>query len=227
VCKADFCWICLGDWNDHGTSTGGYYNCNRWKSGGDGKEGDSVSKAKRELERYLHYYKRYANHESAGKFATEQRESAERRMVEMQKNGSLGWVDVQFILQAVEQLIDCRRVLKNTYIHAYYLPDGAKKELFEYLQSMLEKNTERLSELSEQEVEKMDRAEVINYTRVTGKFLSNLLEQVDSEGIGIDNDAVAPMADVATSSSSSSSSSSFSAAGVAAAASRPKRALRK
>ena len=28
-CKFDFCWICLQDWKEHGSNTGGYYKCNR------------------------------------------------------------------------------------------------------------------------------------------------------------------------------------------------------
>ncbi len=27
VCKADFCWVCLGPWEPHGSS---WYNCNRY-----------------------------------------------------------------------------------------------------------------------------------------------------------------------------------------------------
>ena len=26
-CKADFCWVCLGPWEPHGSS---WYNCNRY-----------------------------------------------------------------------------------------------------------------------------------------------------------------------------------------------------
>ncbi len=28
-CKYEFCWLCSGDWKEHGERTGGYYNCNR------------------------------------------------------------------------------------------------------------------------------------------------------------------------------------------------------
>ncbi|GBG26191.1 E3 ubiquitin-protein ligase dbl4 [Hondaea fermentalgiana] len=209
MCRHDFCWICLQPWSEHGTTTGGYYNCNKFEGGtSDGNE-DTAARAKKELDRYLHYYKRFATHQQAGKFATEQRKQAEQRMIDMQsKDQEQSWVDVQFLQQAVEQLIECRRVLMYTYAFAYFLPDGAKKELFEYNQSMLERNTEHLSELSELELGMMNRSEVINYTRVTGKFLRSLLEQVESEGLSMElpRDGTAP-----SSSSSSSSSSSLSA----------------
>eukprot|EP00479_Gromia_sphaerica_P013199 TRINITY_DN7260_c0_g1_i1.p1 TRINITY_DN7260_c0_g1~~TRINITY_DN7260_c0_g1_i1.p1 ORF type:complete len:350 (+),score=65.07 TRINITY_DN7260_c0_g1_i1:131-1180(+) len=27
-CRFEFCWLCKGDWKDHGSATGGYYKCN-------------------------------------------------------------------------------------------------------------------------------------------------------------------------------------------------------
>jgi len=30
-CGHHFCWLCLGDWKQHGTETGGFYNCNKFK----------------------------------------------------------------------------------------------------------------------------------------------------------------------------------------------------
>ena len=39
VCNHEFCWMCLGDWKDHGHGTGGFYKCNKYdqmmKEGGD------------------------------------------------------------------------------------------------------------------------------------------------------------------------------------------------
>ena len=181
-CKFEFCWICLGEWKLHGSNSGGYYKCNRY----DNKNVDGASdaaKAKAELDRYLHYYQRYANHAEAGKFAEKKRENNEKRMVELQESSAgSSWIDVQFLKQATEQLIECRRVLKYTYVFAYYLPQGKEKNLFEYLQENLEKNTEHLTELSETTLDLMDRAAVINYTRVTEQFLINLIAGVE-EGL--------------------------------------------
>ena len=43
----DFCWLCLGDWKGHNSSTGGYYKCNKF---GDLKEDNKLKKdAKFEL----------------------------------------------------------------------------------------------------------------------------------------------------------------------------------
>jgi len=31
LCTHEFCWLCLGDWAEHGQKTGGYYQCNKYE----------------------------------------------------------------------------------------------------------------------------------------------------------------------------------------------------
>ena len=126
-CKHEFCWICMGDWKDHGSNTGGYYKCNKFDSE-DGAENTSdmsdAGKAKRELDRYLHFYSRYHAHSEAQKFALKQLKATELRMVQLQESSSdqnTRWSDVEFLKTANEQLVECRRVLKYTYVFAYYM----------------------------------------------------------------------------------------------------------
>lgn len=181
ACKHDFCWICMEPWEGHGNHTGGYYKCNKYDP--KKKPATSAEEAKAELDRYLHYYQRYHNHDQSKRFAFKQREQTEKRMTELQETAGkkITWMDVQFLKAATDQVYDCRRVLKYTYAFGYFLKtDGPEKDLFEYLQQELEKNTEHLSELSERPLDKLDRQEVVNYTRVTNKFLKNLLDGVSS-----------------------------------------------
>jgi ariadne-1 len=109
MCRFEFCWICMGDWAQHGQNTGGYYKCNKYDP--TVTADSTVERAKAELDRYLHYYQRYHGHDSALKFASKQREEAEVRMTHLQEAEKSAWIDVQFIKQAVEQVrrsaIDC------------------------------------------------------------------------------------------------------------------------
>jgi ariadne-1 len=82
----------------------------------------------------------------------------------------------------MDQVFELRQVLQFTYVFAYYLEDAHEKLLFEFLQQQLEQSTEKLSELSESPLEKIDRALVVNYTRVTQQFMCNLLNGVE-EGL--------------------------------------------
>ena len=178
-CRFEFCWTCLGPWAEHGQSTGGYYKCNKFKASSSEEMagmGDAA-KAKAELDKYLFYYQRYMNHEQAGRFAAKHREAAAKRMEELQAtSATASWSDVTFLEDATLALLECRRTLKYTYVMGYYMKEGAEKRLFEHLQEHLEQSTEHLAELTEAPLEKMDRAQVLNYASVTQRFLKNLLE---------------------------------------------------
>jgi hypothetical protein len=56
--------------------------------------------------------------------------------------------------------VQCRRVLKYTYVCGYYMSETSEKRLFEHLQEQLERSTEHLAELTEKPVDKLDRSEV-------------------------------------------------------------------
>mmetsp|Transcript_36092 Transcript_36092/g.51066 ORF Transcript_36092/g.51066 Transcript_36092/m.51066 type:complete len:503 (-) Transcript_36092:263-1771(-) len=183
-CKYEFCWICMGDWSQHGANTGGYYKCNKFHTSNDDDSNQSdAAKARRELDRYLHYYKRYHAHAEAQAFAKKQLKETETRMIVLQESSdNARWSDVEFLKTANEQLIECRRVLKYTYTFAYYMTDVSKrmqKECFEYHQEMLEKFTENLSELSEKPLADMNRTDVVNQTRVVDRFMKNILKYVE------------------------------------------------
>jgi len=187
-CKHEFCWICCGDWVSHGANTGGYYRCNKYDPNNTNPDDNSdAAQAKRELDRYLHYYKRFHAHSEAQKFAKKQLKETESRMVLLQESSNNSkWTDVEFLKTANEQLVECRKVLKYTYVYAYYMnsSNSMKKERFENHQEMLEKFTENLSEQSEKPLDKMDRTDVVNQTRVVDRFMKNILKYVEE---GMDN----------------------------------------
>ncbi|KAF8149451.1 hypothetical protein B0H34DRAFT_802444 [Crassisporium funariophilum] len=149
-CRHEFCWVCMGPWSEHGTA---WYSCNRYdeKTGIDAR--DAQSKSRASLERYLHYYNRWANHEQSAKLSLDLYAKTEKKMEEMQITSSLTWIEVQFMKKAVEEVDKCRMTLKWTYSMAYYLAKGNEKDLFEDNQRDLEKAVEDLSELLESPIE--------------------------------------------------------------------------
>eukprot|EP01115_Flamella_aegyptia_P012928 TRINITY_DN6647_c0_g1_i1.p1 TRINITY_DN6647_c0_g1~~TRINITY_DN6647_c0_g1_i1.p1 ORF type:complete len:159 (-),score=31.51 TRINITY_DN6647_c0_g1_i1:319-795(-) len=133
------------------------------------------------LERYLHYFHRYNTHEQSKKLEHNLRSNTYAKMMDMQEEKSLRWVDVQYLEAATEQLIECRRTLKYTYVYAFFLKDGAEKTLFEYLQAQLETETENLSGLLEHSnVENLlnQKKRVLEITRVAAKRLQHLVDGV-------------------------------------------------
>jgi len=87
------------------------------------------------------------------------------------------------LTEAVEKLIEARRVLQWTYALAYYLKSDKQKNLFEYQQEMLVGNTEALQDIMENsEVDKLlsMRSEIINRTRTIDKFRAEMVKQVEA-----------------------------------------------
>ena len=68
----------MGPWSEHGSSTGGYYACNKFSAEQKaGKFRDEERKkmiAEQSLKRYDHYFERYVAHKGSIKFAKDKRE---------------------------------------------------------------------------------------------------------------------------------------------------------
>jgi len=142
-CKHEFCWMCMGVWSEHGTS---WYNCNRFeeKSGNDAR--DAQAKSRQSLERYLHYYNRFANHEQSAKLEKDHAHKTEQMMMKLQSSSGMSWIEVQYLQEANSALQQCRQTLKWTYAFAYYLARNNLTEIFEDNQKDLELASENLSE---------------------------------------------------------------------------------
>jgi len=156
-CRNEFCWVCMGPWSEHGNQ---WYTCNRYEEKTSIDARDSKSKSRAKLERYLHYYNRYANHEQSAKLDTELYEKTERKMERMQKSSELSWIEVQFLKEAVETVVQCRNTLMWTYSFAFYLQKDNQTTIFEDNQRDLEMAVEQLSELLEEEIKPNKIAEL-------------------------------------------------------------------
>mmetsp|Transcript_25673 Transcript_25673/g.27589 ORF Transcript_25673/g.27589 Transcript_25673/m.27589 type:complete len:519 (-) Transcript_25673:192-1748(-) len=189
-CRHNFCWICLGSYEGYGS-----HRCNKFEAAKD------ESKAKLELERYLHYFTRYQAHKKSEEYAKKQLQTTEDRMIRSDNHTTM---DIRFMKDVHEQLIDCRRVLKYSYAYGYFhmmhYPNTNtnntttthkipfQKERFEQHQAVLEQFTESLSGLSEKPMEDLLeklRADAINQCRVVKKYIDNVLLHVEG---GMDED---------------------------------------
>ncbi|KAJ2868511.1 hypothetical protein GGH94_000043 [Coemansia aciculifera] len=142
VCGHRFCTSCYETYVTIKIQEGGYNE----ESEGANK---SVSDARVQLERYMHYFTRYNNHEQSAKFVLNLMEATEKNMEQLQREMTLAWIDVVFLKNAVDVLADCRAALKWTYVLAYYMVSDNHKVIFENNQSDLEMATEQLNELVE------------------------------------------------------------------------------
>ncbi|CAE7781353.1 putative E3 ubiquitin-protein ligase ARI5 [Symbiodinium microadriaticum] len=212
-CGHEFCWLCLGDWSTHGTSTGGYYQCNIYdKQSKEGKHADeerSRLKAKHALDKYMFYFERFMDHDRGMKLTVTEEQDIEGKVQKLHDDHGFEIIELQFLYDALRQVRACRRVLKWTYVYGYYLDDSSEKNLFEFLQKDLEKNTDCLHEMLEKDFDRMFfnpsegqplsqadvhqnfkvfRSHATNYTNVTQKFMDKVLKDLGSDsGLGQKN----------------------------------------
>ncbi|XP_058005515.1 probable E3 ubiquitin-protein ligase ARI8 [Hevea brasiliensis] len=207
-CKFEFCWLCLGAWSDHGERTGGFYACNRYETAKQEGVYDDAEKrremAKNSLERYTHYYERWATNQSSRQKALA--DLQQMQTVHLEKLSDIQCQpesQLKFITEAWLQIVECRRVLKWTYAYGYYLPEHehGKRQFFEYLQGEAESGLERLHQCAEKELQvylnsegpskdfNEFRTKLAGLTSVTRNYFENLvralengLSDVDSHG---------------------------------------------
>lgn len=176
-CRYEFCWMCMGLWSEHGTS---WYNCNRFqeRSGSDAR--DAQTKSRVSLERYLHYYNRYANHEQSARLDKDIYHKTEKKMVQLQTQSGMSWIEVQYLQSASQALQTCRQTLKWTYAFAFYLARNNLTEIFEDNQKDLEMAVEALSEMFEKPINELAdpklKVEIMDKTTYCNKRRLVLLE---------------------------------------------------
>uniref|UniRef100_A0A914H3W7 RBR-type E3 ubiquitin transferase n=1 Tax=Globodera rostochiensis TaxID=31243 RepID=A0A914H3W7_GLORO len=163
ACKFEFCWMCLGPWAPHGS---GWYSCNRYDDDAARRARDAQERSRAALQRYLHYYMRYTNHQNSLKLERKLFEKVSEKMEQMQMLG-FSWIETQFLQKAVEVLIECRRTLMYTYVFAFYLVQNNITKMFEDNQSDLELATEQLSESN-----KRSKTNIVMWSSVVKLFLS-------------------------------------------------------
>ncbi|CAL1370448.1 unnamed protein product [Linum trigynum] len=198
-CKFEFCWLCLGAWTEHGERTGGFYACNRYETAKQEGVYDEAEKrremAKNSLERYTHYYERWATNQSSRQKALADLQQMQTVHLEkLSDNQCQPESQLKFITEAWLQIVECRRVLKWTYSYGYYLPEHehAKRQFFEYLQGEAESGLERLHQCAEKELQVYLTAEgpskdfnefrtkLAGLTSVTRNYFENLVRALEN-----------------------------------------------
>ncbi|VDK48649.1 unnamed protein product [Anisakis simplex] len=155
ACKMEFCWMCLGPWEPHGSS---WYSCNRFDDTVAKQARDAQERSRAALQRYLHYYNRFMNHQQSLKLESKVDltflllYATVKNKMELMQQSNMSWIEVQFLKKAVDVLSECRRTLMYTYAFAFYLQKDNQSVIFEDNQRDLELATEQLSEFLERDL---------------------------------------------------------------------------
>ena len=126
----------MGDWKEHGSATGGYYQCNKYdtaKKSGDqtiiSKE-KKIDDAKNELKKYMFYFERFNNHERSEKHAKELLPSIKSKIELLHQIKHYPLSELEFLVESLNEVVQCRQVLKWSYAFGYFMNEAEDKNLF-------------------------------------------------------------------------------------------------
>ena len=202
-CGYEFCWICLGEWAPHGTS---WYKCVKYNPTDVDKQKEKMRlDVKYELEKYANYYESYTQEQNAYKYALKLIDVIKKYKDSLENEKHLPHLELLFLDEAVQTVIDCHCILKNTYIFGYYMKEKENKSaasLYIHHQEMLRVEADKLHELLEMEylpkiinisnLEEFNRAfadykgKILTLMSATTKFKENILIDIENHPDYID-----------------------------------------
>ncbi len=128
----------------------------------------------------MFYFERYNNHNKSEKHARALRPVISSKITLLHELKQFPLSELEFLSQAVDEVIKCCQVLKWTYVFAFYILDSKEKQLFEFMQENLEKNCDQLYELVEKPLDPyldtyiidrspfyMFKSQLVNFYQVT------------------------------------------------------------
>lgn len=143
----------------------------------------------------MFYFSRFEAHEKSAEIATKSIENAKEciRSFIINKDNYYNTIkqykysDLQFIEDAIKEIIQCRQILQWSYCFGYYLQDQSQlKVLFESQQGLLESFSDQLHEKAEKNVDDRNqwhtlsdikfRTELINLTKTAKKYRTNFCD---------------------------------------------------
>ena len=187
-CGYEFCWLCRKDWKKIGYG----HQCNKPQDVID--EENEQKNAQSYLKRYMFYFSRYEAHEKSAEIAKKSIQNAKECVRSFIINKGMydtikqyKYSDLQFIEDAISEIIQCKQILQWSYCFGYYLADGCKlKILFETQQGLLESFSDQLHEKAEKKVDDRNqwytlsdikfRTELINLTKTAAKYRKNFTD---------------------------------------------------
>ena len=136
------------------------------------------------LKRYIFFFERWQNHATSLKLQENLHEKVNEITTYMKEKASIGFAESKFFDIALETLKECRHVLMNTYIFAYYVKRNYQVDIFEENQHDLEIAVEKLCSMFEQEDHStMDveyiKTKVQDLTRYCNKRRQALIDHVE------------------------------------------------
>ncbi|KAI3933249.1 hypothetical protein MKW92_022101 [Papaver armeniacum] len=200
ICGQSFCWLCGGaTGREHTWTSIAGHSCGRFKE----DQEKQAERAKRDLNRYMHYHNRYKAHTDSFKLESKLKETIQYQIVKLESKES-ELKDFSWLTNGLNRLFRSRRVLSYSYPFAFYMfgedlfgdemtpvEREIKQNLFEDQQQQLEENVEKLSKALEEKYDgleddnlKQSRMQLINLSVITDRLCKSMYECIENDLLG-------------------------------------------
>lgn len=154
TCGHEFCWLCTGPWAEHGSTTGGYYECNRFTNNRQlGVYKDEERKrflASESAKRFEHYSNRFLEHKMSLKFAYQKKKNLGSYVANIiEALPSFNPSQLEVFEEAADLVIEARSAVCYSYPLGFFLNSFTKIQFYEFLQGELERSLELLDKKTE------------------------------------------------------------------------------
>ena len=163
-CGHEFCWVCMGPWNSHTIiNIDSFYTCNKAlikqlqeekkkkKKIPEKFKEKFVGKKEDLLQRYINFYQKWDSHKQNLEFAEKLKDKVQKFKEDLINIKKIMDIDVVFLDDSLNMIIECNRLLKNISVYQYFLDEknNTSITLFENNVEILQNQTDALLELIE------------------------------------------------------------------------------
>lgn len=157
-CTHSFCWDCMHPWE---TNCGYSKSCNGiMLEGYDRVAEEKVKKATLDLQYYMHYFKGFMSQKDSIKFSISLREKMIQKSHELSNHFGALHETGEYLIDAINIIIQSRNVIKYIYVYCYYLSDN--KHLIESTQGDFMNKTDYLTSLTEKPIQELNKMEILD-----------------------------------------------------------------
>ena len=160
-CGHEFCWVCMQPWNSHIISSiDSFYTCSKPKIEEEKKKEKGYKipekfktnfggKKQNLLDRYIHFFQLWDSHKKNLDVAYKLKDRVKKFKNDLINIKKFFEIDVNFLDESLEMIIECNRLLKNIFVYEYFLDKNSNFTLFENNIEILQNQTDSLLELIE------------------------------------------------------------------------------
>lgn len=162
-CHHHFCWMCGGDWSQHGSQTGGYYKCNLYNpKQHDRKKNTKLTESMEVYNKIEFYLKRFTNHMKSCSMMKKRINAIQVKFNKRSKTHLSRWNSfimpnsLNFYLEAYKLCYKTRIFIANTYPLMMKIKTKMETQLFADNIFFMEMTLENLhKELIDHPIERM------------------------------------------------------------------------